>query len=74
MWKPKLISVQQHHLRPISFFQPLEKDWSLETINRLVSGGIAYTQVLPELVSSKEESLLICETLEILIDLQQCLP
>jgi len=72
MWKPKLISVHQHHLSltPISFFQPPEKDWSLETINILVSGGIAYTQVLPELISSKEGSLLICETLEILIDLQ----
>jgi hypothetical protein len=68
MWKPKPISVHQHHLSltPIN----LKKDWSLETINILVSGGIAYTQVLPELVSSKEGSLLICETLEILIVLQ----
>jgi hypothetical protein len=72
MRKPKPISVHQRHLSltPISFFQPPEKDWSLETINILVSGGIAYTQILPEWVSSKEGSFLICETLEILIDLQ----
>jgi hypothetical protein len=50
MRKPKPISVHQHYLSltPISFFQALEKDWSLETINILVSGGIAYTQILPE--------------------------
>jgi hypothetical protein len=57
-------------LHQLVFFNPPEKDWSLETINILVSGGIAYTQVLPELVISKEGSLLICETLEILTDLQ----